>query len=88
MQLFGPVGCAKYVPIRHFVGGDIIYSSYHNNFGNFMSRCTKNVQIFRHIDHSRRVFRHKMERKRKKSRKKDTYKRLSRRCVEVGCSVT
>jgi len=35
MQLFGPVGFAKYVPVRHFVGGEIIYSSYHQNFREF-----------------------------------------------------
>lgn len=35
MQLSGPVGCAKYVPVRHFVGGDIIYSSYRHNFREF-----------------------------------------------------
>ena len=49
--------------------------------GNFVSRPTKYVQIFRRIDHSRRILRRKMGRKRVKSRKKDTYERLSRRCV-------
>jgi hypothetical protein len=35
MQLFGPVGCSKYVPVGHFMGGEIIYLSFRHNFQEF-----------------------------------------------------
>jgi hypothetical protein len=72
MQLFGPAGFAKYMSLSNTLwAGTLFVPRITITSGNFISRCTKYVQIFRRIDHSRRVVRRKMERKRKTSRKKD-----------------
>ena len=57
-KLFGPVGCAKYVPVRHFVGGEITYSSYHHNFRELYITLHKYFQIWCLFDRASLVYHH------------------------------